>query len=131
MVRSGKERAAPSPLRGAHVAGADDATIQDTRFLQGINRQLRPDAPSHQLAASRAAAAKRKATAMAGEEKAAADRARADRRKPRHSTPEAINHLPVLATATADCHCVYCYTAYWLQARRLEVELCTRVNSSK
>ena len=83
MVRSGKERAAPSTLRGAHVAGADDATIQDTRFLQGINRQLRPDAPSHQLAASRAAAAKRKATAMAGEEKAAADRARADRRKPR------------------------------------------------
>ena len=66
MVRSGKERTAPS---AAHVAGADDATIQDTRFLQGINCQLRPDAPSHQLAASRAAAAKRKATAMAGEEK--------------------------------------------------------------
>ena len=87
MVRSGKERAAPSPLRGAHVAGADDATIQDTRFLQGINRQLRPDAPSHQLAASRAAAAKRKATAMAGEEKAAADRARADRRKPPDASP--------------------------------------------
>ena len=77
MVRPGKERALAS---SAEVTGDDEATQQDTRWLQGVNRQLQADAPSHQCAASQAAAAKRKANAMTGEEKAAAERARADRR---------------------------------------------------
>ena len=75
MVRSGKEHAA---LSLAPAAIADDATTQDTRWLNGVNRQLRPDAASQRQAASAAAAAKRKA--MTGEEKAAAERRRSDRR---------------------------------------------------
>ena len=75
MVRSGKEHAA---LSLAPAAIADDATTQDTRWLNGVNRQLRPDAASQRQAASAAAAAKHKA--MTGEEKAAAERRRSDRR---------------------------------------------------
>ena len=55
----GKERAAP-----ASIASADDETVQDTRWLNGVNRQMRPDAPSQRQAASQAAAVKRKAAAM-------------------------------------------------------------------
>ena len=77
MVRQGKERALAS---SATVPGDEEATQQDTRWLNGVNRQLQVDAPSHQHDASRAAAAKRKAAALTGEEKAAAERARADRR---------------------------------------------------
>ena len=74
MVRLGKERAdAPDQPEAPE-------TVQDARWLNGVNRQLQPDAPSHQQAASRAAATKRKADAMTGEEKAAAERRRADRR---------------------------------------------------
>ena len=96
MVRSGKERAAPS---SASVADADDATTQDTRWLQGVNRQLRSDAPSHQQNASLAAVAKRKANAMTGEEKAAADRARADRRNEAKRAKRAVATASVAAAA--------------------------------
>ena len=47
MVRSGKEHAA---ISSASAAVADDATTQDTRWLNGINRQLRPDAASQRQA---------------------------------------------------------------------------------
>ena len=52
----------------------------EAQWRAGINRQLQPDAASHQLAASRAAAVKRTATALNSAEKAAAERRRADRR---------------------------------------------------
>ena len=51
---------------------ASTSTVMDAgeaRWRAGANRQAQPDAASHQQAASRAAAAKRKATAMSGEEK--------------------------------------------------------------
>ena len=77
MKSAGKERmSAPDQHEAPETAMAAD----DARWLNGVNRQLKADAPSHQQVASQAAAAKRKATAMAGEEKAAAERRRADRR---------------------------------------------------
>ena len=64
MVRSGKEPAAP-----------DDASTQlswqEVRRLNGINRQLRPDSAAQRLAASQAAAAKRRADAMPADERKA------------------------------------------------------------
>ena len=58
MVRKGNE---PALAPDQHEA---PETAADSRWLNGINRQLRPDAASHQLAASTAAATKRKAEAM-------------------------------------------------------------------
>ena len=75
MVRAGKERASAPEQHDA------PETVQDARWINGINRQLRPDAPSHQRVASEAAAAKRerkhmkalaKANAMREEIEAAA-----------------------------------------------------------
>ena len=61
-MRAGKEHAKE------HASAPDqpDApdTVQDSRWLNGVNRQLRPDAPSQRQAASAAAAIKRKAEAM-------------------------------------------------------------------
>lgn len=86
MVRPGKERAAPPTAAAAATADADAAdddetqvTTQETRWRTGVNRQARPDAQAHQVAASRAAAEKRKANAMTPEqrlEKRAADKRR-------------------------------------------------------
>ena len=63
MARTGKERAS-SP---EHPEAPE--TVQDARWLNGVNRQLRPDAPTHQQVASEAAASKRKANAMPEDER--------------------------------------------------------------
>jgi hypothetical protein len=73
-MRTGKE-----PVHASDQPEAPE-TSADSRWLNGVNRQLRPDAASHQRAASEAAAGKRKAAATTGEEKDAAERRRADRR---------------------------------------------------
>ena len=67
MMRAGKD--------AVHASDQPEApeTSADSRWLNGVNRQLRPDAASHQRAASEAAAGKRKATATTGEEKDAAE----------------------------------------------------------
>ena len=62
------------------AATTTSADAHEAQWRSGVNRQAQPHAASHQKAASQAAAAKRKANAMVGEEKAAADRCRADRR---------------------------------------------------
>ena len=74
MVAPGKERMAPAPAD-------DQQTTQDTRWLNGVNRQLRPDATTHQHVASAAAAAKRKAGAMTEEERKAKDAERNQRNR--------------------------------------------------
>ena len=63
MVRKGKERATPADQHEA------PETVADSRSLNGINRQLRADAPAHQLAASEAAATKRTSQAMGESER--------------------------------------------------------------
>ena len=63
MVRPGKEHAV---AQDQHEA---PETVQDTRWLNGVNRQLRPDAQSQRQAASQAAAEKRKAAAMPVDER--------------------------------------------------------------
>ena len=60
----GKE-AAPDQLEAPETAVAAD----DVRWLNGVNRQLRPDAAQQRSAASAAAAAKRKAAAMTVKER--------------------------------------------------------------
>ena len=62
MVPSGKEPAEATDQQ------EPPETVQDTRWLNGVNRQLRPDAPSQRQAASAAAAAKRSANAMTRDE---------------------------------------------------------------
>ena len=76
-----------SPAHGLSVMRADldaststSADVHEAQWRAGVNRQAQSDALSHQHVASRAAAAKRQASAMTGEVKAAADRANADRR---------------------------------------------------
>ena len=61
MVRAGKGKERASLAPDQHEP---PETVQDPRWLNGVNRQLRPDASSHQHIASEAAAAKRKAQAM-------------------------------------------------------------------
>ena len=61
----GKERV---PAPDQHEA---PETVQDVRWLNGVNRQLRPDAAAQRLAASQAAAAKRTANAMPEDERKA------------------------------------------------------------
>ena len=60
----GKE-AAPDQLEAPETVMAAD----DVRWLNGVNRQLRPDAAQQRSAASAAAAAKRKAAAMTVKER--------------------------------------------------------------
>ena len=45
------------------------ATADESRWRAGVNRQARPDAHEHQVAAARALAGKRKASAMSKEER--------------------------------------------------------------
>ena len=66
MVRPGKERMSLS------APGDDEATqmtTQDARWLNGVNRQLQADAAEQRLAASQAAAMKRKVDAMPEDER--------------------------------------------------------------
>ena len=62
------------------AATSTSVDMHEAQWRAGVNRQAQPAAGSHQLAASEAAAAKRKAGAMSGDEKAAAQRLNADRR---------------------------------------------------
>ena len=62
------------------AATSTSADVQEAQWRAGVNRQAQPGAALHQHAASAAAAAKRVATAMTGDEKEAAERCRADRR---------------------------------------------------
>lgn len=50
---------------------ADDETTQDSRWLNGVNRQLQPDAAQQRQSASLAASDKRKENAMSEEERKA------------------------------------------------------------
>ena len=61
-----------------HVA---PETAQDPRRRNGVNRQLRPDAPSQRQAASAAAAARRKERAMPETERKAKDAERNKRKR--------------------------------------------------
>ena len=62
MVPLGKERA-PAPSTPSFAA-EDAAPAQHSRRRAGVIRQAQPEAPGHQLAASHAAAEKRKANKM-------------------------------------------------------------------
>lgn len=66
MTGKGKERAA-----GASDQHEAPESAADARWLNGVNRQLQPNAASQRCAASQAAAAKRKASAMTQEERKA------------------------------------------------------------
>ena len=62
---------------------APDTTVapDDARWLNGVNRQMQPDAPSQRVAASQRAAEKRKANAMRPDERAAKRLADQQRRR--------------------------------------------------
>ena len=62
------------------AATSMSADAHEAQWRAGVNRQAQPQAGSHQLAASRAAAAKRKANTISGAEKDAAQRRNAQRR---------------------------------------------------
>ena len=70
MPRKGKEHAAP-PADEQRDASDTAVTSQEGRWRAGVSRQSQADAQAHQVAASRAAAAKRKATAMSDAERKA------------------------------------------------------------
>ena len=91
MVRAGKGKERASLAPDQHEP---PETVQDARWLNGVNRQLRPDAPSQRQAASAAAAAKRKANAMPEAERKrkraeAAKQARAVAKRAREQTAAA------------------------------------------
>ena len=68
MVRTGKEPTHESPEADPPEA---PETVVNTRWLNGVNCQLRPGADQQRQAASRAAAEQRKANAMSEDERAA------------------------------------------------------------
>ena len=93
MVRDGKQ-----PATAAQEASADDEqTQQDARWLNGVNRQLRPDAASQRRAASAAAAAKRTANAMPESER---KRRRAEHAKKARAAAAAVVSAAAAAEAT-------------------------------
>ena len=77
-----KARPAGLSVMRADLDAATTTSVDahEAQWRAGVNRQAQPQAGSHQLAASRAAAAKRKVNAMSGAEKEAAQRRNADRR---------------------------------------------------
>ena len=80
MVRPGKQ---PAPANADSTPDQREApeSVSDPRSLNGINRQLQPDAPSQRQAASAAAAVKRKAGAMSEAERKAKDAERNKRNR--------------------------------------------------
>lgn len=76
-------------------------TVQDTRWLNGVNRQLRSDAPSQRQAASAAAAVKRKAGAMTEDERKAKDAER-NKRNRAAKQAELSDFHAALARVTAE-----------------------------
>jgi hypothetical protein len=96
MVRPGKERAPPPVI-------ADDAMTQvasqEGRWRAGVNRQSQPEAQAHQVAASHAAALKRKANAMSdAERKAKEAKHKADVRKEQAKDPVAEKERKIRTT---------------------------------
>ena len=79
MVPLGKERA-PAPSTTSSAA-EDAAPAQHSRRRAGVIRQAQPEAPGHQLAASHAAAEKRKANKMTPTERKAKRTADQQRRR--------------------------------------------------
>ena len=77
MVRRGKQ---PVDDDSSPECDAPES-VPDPRSLNGINRQLQPDAPSQRQAASAAAAVKRKAGAMSEAERKAKDAERNKRNR--------------------------------------------------
>ena len=75
MPPAGKEKAAP-PADEQREAPESVAASQEGQWRAGVNRQSQPAAHAHQMAASKAAAAKRKATAMSHVERLAKDKKR-------------------------------------------------------
>lgn len=73
--RPGKEMAAP-PADEQCEAPESVVASQENQWRAGVNRQSQPAAQAHQLAASQAAAVKRKATAMSDAERLAKDKQR-------------------------------------------------------
>ena len=92
-VMSGKERAS--------IAADDDeatqATTEESRWRADVNRQAQPHAQQHQLAASQAAAAKRKAEAMPQAER----KRRAAEHKKEVRAREAAERAAAVAAAIA------------------------------
>jgi selenocysteine-specific translation elongation factor len=78
-MSGGKERDPVAlPAGGVEVDARTVTTVQESRWLAGVNRQMQPTANLHQRAASQAAAAKRKAEAMS---EAEAKQRKADHKK--------------------------------------------------
>ena len=71
MVRPGKEKAAPPDVDEQREAPESVVASQEGQWRAGTNRQLQPAAHAHQVAASQAAASKRKETAMSHAERKA------------------------------------------------------------
>ena len=86
MVRRGKEPADADAPPDQHAA---PETVQDTRWLNGINRQLRPDAAEQRLVASQAAAVKRKAEAMPEDQRKRRDAERNRKNRARKAAEKA------------------------------------------
>ena len=87
MVRPGKDRIAPS-------SADDDETLtqmtaEASRWLNGVNLQLRPDAAEQRQRASQAAAVKRKAEAMSDDERKSRDAERNRRNRARKAAEKA------------------------------------------
>ena len=79
MVPLGKERAPATSTTS--FAAEDAAPAQHSRRRAGVIRQAQPEAPGHQLAASHAAAEKRKANKMTPTERKAKRAADQQRRR--------------------------------------------------
>ena len=82
---SGKERALEGGAPDQHEAPETAVAADDARWLNGVSRQLRADAPAQRAAASKAAAAKRTAGAMSAEQRA--EKRQADQRRRRARRP--------------------------------------------
>lgn len=85
-MRPGKERASsPDQHEAPDTAIAPD----DARWLNGVHRQMQPDAPSQRMAASQAAAAKRTANAMSEEERKLKDAERGRQKRAKKAAEKA------------------------------------------
>ena len=100
MVPLGKERA-PAPSTTSSAA-EDAAPAQHSRRRAGVIRQAQPEAPGHQLAASHAAAEKRKANKMTPMERRAKRAADEKRRwhEKRKATREAAAKVSMASEDT-------------------------------
>ena len=97
----------PPPADDADADAADaetQVTTQEARWRTGVNRQARPDAQAHQVAAGQASGAKRKAKAMTPEErleKRAADKRRRTAEKKAAQAAAAAGDAEVVAAVEA------------------------------